>query len=118
MTHRRASIAAVVAVATILAGCAGSGASATVAAPAATTTVDLPKSYRFTPESIVIEVGATVTWTNSDNFTHNVTLDGAEALTMSPGESATHTFAEAGTYPYVCSLHPRDMQGSVLVGGG
>jgi plastocyanin len=85
--------------------------------PVATTTVDLPKSYRFAPAAITVEAGATVTWTNSDNFTHNVTLEGVEPLAMAPGERATHTFAVAGVYPYVCSLHPQDMTGSVTVTG-
>lgn len=111
-----AAIAVLTLAAAILAGCAETPAAS--ADPVATTTVDLPKSYRFAPEAIVVEIGATVTWTNNDNFTHNVTIEGAEALTMSPGESARHSFADAGTYPYVCSLHPRDMQGSVRVGGG
>lgn len=39
-------------------------------------------------------------------------------MTMSPGSSVTHTFAATGLFPYVCSLHPKDMKGSVLVSGG
>jgi plastocyanin len=83
----------------------------------ATTSVDLPRSYRFAPAAISVPAGATVTWTNNDNFTHNVALEGTEPLTMSPGETATFIFGTPGTYPYVCSLHPNDMQGTVLVTG-
>ena len=83
--------------------------------PVATTEVDLPRSYRFDPVAITVPVGATVTWTNDDNFTHNVTFDGSEPLKLSPGHSATRTFDTAGTFPYVCTLHPQDMQGSVEV---
>jgi plastocyanin len=36
---------------------------------------------------------------------------------MAPGESVSHTFTTPGLYPYVCSLHPNDMKGSVLVTG-
>jgi plastocyanin len=36
---------------------------------------------------------------------------------MAPGQSVEHTFASPGSYPYVCSLHPTDMTGSVLVTG-
>jgi plastocyanin len=96
-----------------LAGCAG-GASAE-ATPVATTTVDLPTSYKFAPTAITVEVGQTVTWTNHDNFTHNVALPDAEPLTMSPGESASYTFETPGLVEYVCSLHPKDMRASVLV---
>ena len=87
--------------------------------PVATNTVDLPKSYRFSPPVITVPAGTTVTWTNNDNFTHSVRLlDTGETQFMKPGESVTHAFATSGLYPYDCSLHPKDMQGSVLVGAG
>jgi plastocyanin len=113
----RGIAAAVLLMATVaLVGCSDG---ATVdTSPVATTTVDLPRSYRFAPAAIEVEVGATVTWTNNDAFTHNVTLDGQEPLPMKPGERATYLFADAGTFRYVCSLHPRDMVGTVVVGGG
>lgn len=85
--------------------------------PVATTEVQLPKSYRFEPAAISVPVGATVTWTNDDNFTHNVAFDGSEPLTMSPGASTTRTFDTAGTFAYQCTLHPQDMQGTVEVAG-
>ena len=106
---------ALVLVSVALAAC-GSGAEAgDEATPVATTTVDLPTSYRFAPEAITVTAGATVSWMNHDNFTHNVALEGADPLTMAPGESATRTFTTPGLYLYVCSLHPKDMKGSVLV---
>jgi plastocyanin len=85
----------------------------------ATTTVDLPASYRYAPADIAVAVGATVTWMNRDNFTHSVAfLDGGlprEPLVMKPGEAATFTFASAGLYHYQCHLHPQNMRGSVTV---
>ena len=98
-----------------VAACGGGTAADGEATPVATTTVDLPTSYRFAPVAITVAAGATVTWTNHDNFTHTVALDGVQPLTMAPGESATHSFTTPGLYPYVCSLHPKDMNGSVLV---
>jgi plastocyanin len=100
----------------VLVGC--SGEAAATPSPVATTTVGLPKSYRFDPPAIEVSVGATVTWTNHDDFTHNVTFEGEPGLTMKPGESVTRAFPSAGTFAYQCSLHPRDMQGSVTVVGG
>jgi plastocyanin len=85
--------------------------------PVATTEVQLPRSYRFAPAAITVPVGATVTWTNDDNFTHNVAFEGSEPMKMSPGDSTTRTFDRAGTFPYVCTLHPQDMQGTVEVTG-
>jgi plastocyanin len=109
---RRSLLPALAAVALALTACGGGGSDP---GPVATATVDLPKSYRFAPQAIAVPVGTTVTWTNNDDFTHNVNLEGADPLTMSPGESATRTFTAPGMYPYVCSLHPNDMTGSVLV---
>ena len=99
-----------------LAACGGGAGAAADASPVATTSVDLPKSYKFVPAAIAVPAGSTVTWTNHDDFTHNVTLpDGTPALTMRPGESASHTFETAGEFDYLCSLHPKDMRGRVVV---
>jgi plastocyanin len=99
---------------TLLVAACGPSADAN-SSPVATTTVDLPPSYRFAPAAITVPAGATVTWTNNDNFTHNVALEGSEPLPMAPGQGVSHTFETPGTYPYVCSLHPKDMKGTVLV---
>jgi plastocyanin len=99
-----------------LAACGGGASAAVDASPVATTSVDLPKSYTFAPAAIVVPAGSTVTWSNHDDFTHNVTLpDGTPALTMRPGESVTHAFGTAGSFDYLCSLHPKDMRGRVVV---
>jgi plastocyanin len=98
-----------------LAGCGGGAGAAVEASPVATTAVELPKSYKFVPAAIVVPVGAAVTWTNRDDFTHDVTLAEATSLTMRPGESVSHTFESAGTFDYMCSLHPKDMRGRVVV---
>jgi plastocyanin len=107
---------ALVLFALVLVAACGGGAGASTAA-VATTSVDLPPSYLFAPAAIRVEAGATVTWTNHDNFTHNVAFDGADPLTMRPGESASRTFGSAGRFAYVCSLHPNDMRGTVEVAG-
>jgi plastocyanin len=88
-------------------------------APVATNQVDLPRSYKFAPEDITVPADTEVTWTNHDNFTHSVRLlDSGEVQMMKPGESVSHTFTAAGLFRYDCSLHPKDMRGSVMVGGG
>ena len=113
-TSWRSLPVAILAVAVIaLAGC--SGGATTNASPVATTTVDLPKSYLFAPAAIVVDAGATVTWTNDDNFTHNVTFDGESGTQLKPGETTTKTFPTAGTFHYQCTLHPQNMQGTVTV---
>jgi plastocyanin len=88
--------------------------------PVATNEVDLPPSYRFEPAAITVTDGTTVTWTNSDNFTHNVRLldDGGDVLSLPPGASVSFTFTGPGEHRYDCSFHPNDMQGTVIVTDG
>ncbi|MGH2808480.1 MAG: cupredoxin domain-containing protein [Actinomycetota bacterium] len=85
--------------------------------PVATTDVDLPKSYKFDPVAISIDAGDEVTWTNNDDFPHNVhLLDGSDVTEDLPmGESATITFDEAGEIYYECSIHPSQMKGLIVV---
>ena len=75
----------------------------------------MAKSYRFDPERIEIQAGQTVTWTNEDNFTHTVQVDGQEDHKVERGDNVSITFDEPGTYPYVCTLHRMDMEGEVIV---
>ena len=97
----------------LLAACAPQAA----AEPVATNQVDLPPSYKFEPAVITVPDGTTVTWTNSDNFTHNVRLldDGGEVLDLPPGASVRFTFIGPGEHRYDCSFHPNDMSGVVIV---
>jgi len=86
-------------------------------APVATSTVDLPPSYKFVPADITVAAGTEVTWTNHDNFTHSVRLvdDGGDVLVMKPGESVSFTFTTPGLRHYDCSFHSQNMKGTVLV---
>jgi plastocyanin len=88
--------------------------------PVATTDVSLPKSYRFEPAVIEIEAGYTVTWTNGDDFPHDVhLLDGSDrTLNLSIGESGSLTFGDPGTIYYECSIHPQQMHGKIIVTEG
>ncbi len=100
----------------LLSGCAAQAAHAQ--APVETNQVTLPPSYLFEPATIQVKVGETVTWTNKDNFTHNIHLLGGinwVSKPLRPGESVTYTFTKAGTFPYVCDFHSHDMKGEVIV---
>jgi plastocyanin len=102
---------AVAVAAAFAAGCGGSG----TGEPVAATEVEMVKSYRFDPKAIEVEADDTVTWTNEDNFTHTVQVDGQEDHKVERGESVEITFDEPGTYDYVCTLHSKDMDGTVIV---
>ena len=108
---RKILLPVVAAAALFVAGCGGSGTSEPVAA----TEVEMVKSYSFDPKVIEIEAGDTVTWTNEDNFTHTVQVEGQEDHKVEQGESVEITFDEPGAYDYVCTHHSQDMDGTVIV---
>jgi plastocyanin len=103
------------AVAAALVLAAGCGSSGERSEPVAATEVQMVKSYRFDPRVIEVEAGDTVTWTNEDNFTHTVEVDGQEDHKVGQGESVSIRFDTPGTYHYVCTLHSHDMDGEVIV---
>jgi plastocyanin len=96
---------------TLLAGCGASEDST----PVATNEVTMVKSYRFDPKVVEIKAGSSVTWTNDDNFTHTVQVDGQEDHEVDKGKSVSIRFDKPGTYHYVCRLHSHDMDGTVIV---
>jgi len=86
--------------------------------PAETTSVDI-KDMAYTPATIKVKVGSTVTWTNHDNVQHDVVADTPSAdapnsSLLSQGETYKFTFTKAGTYSYHCSIHPY-MTATVIV---
>ncbi|WP_410655391.1 plastocyanin/azurin family copper-binding protein [Amycolatopsis sp. lyj-112] len=89
------------------------------AAPAAAKTVEI-MGYKYSPATLSVAVGDTVTWTNHDTAPHNVVItDGPEKFTsptLQQGQTFSHTFTKAGDYSYYCSVHP-DMKASVKVDG-
>lgn len=91
------------------------------AAPAAASTKSVEAmGYKFSPASLTISVGDTVTWTNHDTAPHNIVVtDGPEKFTsptLQTGQTFSHTFTQAGTYSYYCSIHP-DMKATITVTG-
>jgi plastocyanin len=75
-------------------------------------------NFAFSPVTLTVKAGGTVTWTNRDEEPHTVAAsDGSfHSPGMGTGATFTHTFATAGTFDYVCSIHPM-MHGTVVVTG-
>ena len=75
--------------------------------------------YKFTPKTIHIKKGQTITWkwksTNDD--LHNVTFKGFHSKSQKTGRFR-HTFRKKGTYTYECTFHAQSkgMKGPVIVG--
>jgi plastocyanin len=70
----------------------------------------------FSPVSVTVAIGGTVTWTNHDTMPHNVTASGGafKSATLNPGAVFSFKFTTAGTYPYSCTFHG-GMNGTVIV---
>jgi hypothetical protein len=71
----------------------------------------------FQPAAMSIDLGEVVRWDNQDDIAH--TTSGRRTLALwnrrlSAGDSASVTFRQAGTFPYLCKIHP-DMTGKVRV---
>ena len=105
-----------------LAGCGGSNSSGTSGGTGSTgggssaSGADVTMSnFAFSPSSVEIKAGESVTWTNEDSATHTVEGDGGiSSGDLAKGQSYTKKFDTAGTYPYKCSIHP-SMTGTVVV---
>ena len=64
--------------------------------------------FAFGGGTLAVKVGATVTWTNGDPFAHSVvSKDGVfQSDTLVSGAKFAHTFDTAGTFSYICGIHP------------
>ncbi len=73
-------------------------------------------NFAFGPNAIKVSAGQAVTWTNSDDTPHQITVTGSNQRSevMLKGQSATLKFDAAGNIAYICGLHP-SMKGTVEV---
>jgi plastocyanin len=75
------------------------------------------EGIKFNPAQVTVKSGDTVTWTNNDTVGHDVTGDSfksGDAGGLANGDTFEFTFDKAGTFDYVCTVHP-GMEGSVTV---
>lgn len=75
------------------------------------------QNFAFSPASLTVKTGEAVVWTNEDSAAHTIVSDtGNEinSLSLSTGQSYSHTFSTAGTYAYHCSIHP-SMKATITV---
>jgi plastocyanin len=85
-------------------------------------------NYAFTPQTLTVKAGTTVTWTNKDSVPHNVisatnmstsatTTNTFTSGNFNQGQTFTFTFSKPGTYYYECSIHAAmaAMHGKIIV---
>jgi len=84
--------------------------------------------FAFAPQTLTVNAGTTVTWTNNDGAPHSVAAtDGPstgakttglfDSGNLGSGQTFSFTFDKAGTYYYDCTLHAAQasMHGTVIV---
>ncbi len=73
-------------------------------------------NFAFSPATVTVAPGTEVTWTNEDDIPHTIVLmDGsARSKAMDSDDSFSYRFDKAGTYQYICGLHPH-MHGEIVV---
>jgi len=85
-------------------------------------------NYAFTPQTLTVKAGKTVTWTNNDSVPHNVisatnmstsatTTNTFASGNFNQGQTFSFTFSTPGTYYYECSIHAAmaAMHGKIIV---
>ena len=88
----------------------------TAATGAATRNGVVIQNFAFTPKTLTVSPGTTVTWTNNDSTPHNVISTASLSLnsattsvfasgTLSQGQTFSFTFTKKGIYFYECTIH-------------
>ena len=74
-------------------------------------------NFTFTPQTLTVKAGTTVTWTNNDDIPHGIASDNnafRRSKALDTGDKFAFTFTTPGTYKYFCYVHPH-MTGTILV---
>jgi len=75
-------------------------------------------NFEFKPQKVVVKPGTKVTWTNGDTTIHDVKdtspLATPQSKDMAKGDTFSITYAQPGSYSYICGIH-QYMTGSVEV---
>ena len=104
----------------LLAGAAQSPTAGQAIVPAAANVAAVKiDNFNFTPPTLVVAPGTTVTWTNDDDSPHSVhEKDGKfKSAALDTDDKFSQTFTAPGEYEYFCSIHPR-MVGKIVVKPG
>jgi plastocyanin len=74
------------------------------------------KTFQFNEDTIRVQPGTSVRWTNRDQVGHTSTAENGEweSPLLGPGESFEFLFEEEGEFPYTCTPHPF-MRGMIIV---
>jgi plastocyanin len=103
----------VCAAALIVSQAAPAGAGPALASGTKTVTID---NFEFTPQTLRVDKGTRVVFSNSSGTTHTATDKGAfDTGRIKAGKSAAFRFQQKGTFAYHCKIHSF-MHGKIVVG--
>ena len=74
-------------------------------------------NFTFTPKTLTVKAGTTVSWTNHDDIPHGIASSEnafKKSAALDTDDSYSFTFTAPGTYQYFCYIHPH-MVGSIVV---
>ena len=74
-------------------------------------------NFSFTPQTLTVPVGTTMTWVNHDDVPHTIVSSEGKTLkspVLDTDQKFSYTFTKTGTYPYYCGIHPK-MTAKVIV---
>jgi plastocyanin len=74
-------------------------------------------NFTFTPKTLTVQQGATVTWVNKDDVPHKIASTDKKKFSskaLDTDQKFSYTFTTPGTYGYYCTIHPR-MTGKIIV---
>jgi len=76
-------------------------------------------NFTFTPPSLTVKAGTTVTWRNEDDIPHTIasSVRAFKSKALDTDDSFSFPLTEPGSYDYFCSLHPH-MTGKIVVEPG
>jgi len=76
-------------------------------------------NFTFTPKTLTVKAGTTVSWTNHDDIPHGIASSEnvfKKSAALDTDDSYSFTFTAPGTYQYFCYIHPH-MVGTIVVEG-
>jgi plastocyanin len=81
-------------------------------------TVLTTSALRFSPSSVELVQGGTVTWAFNSvghTVTFSSTTGAPSSIPLSANVSISRDFNTVGTFSYVCQVHPSTMTGTIVV---
>ena len=68
----------------------------------------IQKGRRFSAAEVTLKAGDSVTFTNDDEFIHQMYVEGLfDSDERKPGQTLTEQFQRSGTFEVRCHIHPK-----------